>query len=690
MLLPVNHKFVTSLYSFHKYFELIKTPLNLIYYCTICTQSLTAKDSICDKCKTETKVGYYIHVPLIDQIRCLYARPGFVDLLSYRHRRTKKVPENIEDIYDGSLYKSISGLLTSLLDITFTWNADGISLYKSSSYQIWPMYFSINELPPELRHKEENLILGGLAFGYEKPHVNILLQPIHEELKCLREGVEVLVHGKEVPDKVKCFVLGGTADAPAKATFMRMTQFNGHNGCHCCYAKGEKSERTGNVFVYPFEENLTPRSKEAYCEDLKTLSNGIKGPTYLFWMVWPFFMLSTAIDVMHCIYLGLCRQLFTLWCSPEYLKLVFGKNAEKKPLLEVLSKIFCNFRAPHYLDRPPRSLKHVNYFKASEFRTWLYSTALPVFEKYMQEPYLGNFKKLVCGVALLNQESVSNSDIELARKILTSFVRQFQELYGLRNMSFNCHCVLHLADTVLMFGPLWVSSCFPFENINGLLARLVHGTRYAGCQIQSNLGILRKIPSMINSLQNNAVRMYCATVMSYRKKLSVSLQLATKTFVIGKIIQDYTFNNIQYLDILRIEFPNSKLNFFFRLKKDGFLYVAEEYVRGIRDSSNVVCKLSTGEKILGSIKIFVRITDCQCVSGVCDHPSWCYALVQRYVFYYPFKVENPPATIFSIVRCTSVADYSVVEISNLNGVCFKMCTDKATFLSLPVNYREME
>ncbi|KAE8741791.1 hypothetical protein FOCC_FOCC012680 [Frankliniella occidentalis] len=353
---------------------------------------LQAKDSVCDKCGTETKVGFYLHVPLIEQLRALYARPGFV----------------------------------------------------------WPIYFSINELPPEVRHKEENLLLGGIAFGNEKPHPNLLMKPIYEELKCLENGVEVLVHGKESPDKVKCFLLCGTADAPAKAIFMRMTQFNGFHGCHCCYTKGEKSDQTG-------QENLEPRSKDQYKEDLQNLSYGVKGPTYLYWM-------------------------------------------------------------------------------ASEFRTWLFGTALPVFEQHMKEPYFGHFKKLVCGIGLLNQASVSVSDVQLAREILTSFVRQTQELFGLRNMSYNMHCVLHLPDTVLSLGPLWVSSCFAFENVNGVLSRLVHGTRFAGSQIQSNLGLLRKIPSIINSLQNNVVKSYCSKVMSYRRQLAITLKLASKTFVIGKIV----------------------------------------------------------------------------------------------------------------------------------------------------------
>lgn len=91
--------------------------------------------------------------------------------------------------------------------------------------------------------------------------------------------------------------------------------------------------------------------------------------------------------------------------------------------------------------------------------------------------------------------------------------------------------------------------------------------------------------------------------MSYRRTLSVTLQLAPKTFIVGKIIREHVFSHPSHLDFIRNEFPQSQLNFFFSLKKNGFLYVAEKYGRGIRDSLNVICKVSNDEKIFGCVKI---------------------------------------------------------------------------------------
>lgn len=44
-------------------------------------------------------------------------------------------------------------------------------------------------------------------------------------------------------------------------------------------------------------------------------------------------------------------------------------------------------------------------------------------------------------------------------------------------MSASVHGLLHLPDAVRDLGPLWSHSCFPFENANGELLKLCHGSQ---------------------------------------------------------------------------------------------------------------------------------------------------------------------------------------------------------------------
>ena len=85
------------------------------------------------------------------------------DLLSYRQTRKKNEQNNIEDVLDGRLYKAHyaddgyfkgtedskkKGVLHISLQII---NTDGVALFRSSTFSIWPVYYLINELPPNCR-----------------------------------------------------------------------------------------------------------------------------------------------------------------------------------------------------------------------------------------------------------------------------------------------------------------------------------------------------------------------------------------------------------------------------------------------------------------------------------------------------------------------------------------------------------
>ena len=52
---------------------------------------------------------------------------------------------------------------------------DGVPLFRSSSFSMWPLHFKINELPLRLRNNLNNKILGGVWFGSKKPAVNAFL-----------------------------------------------------------------------------------------------------------------------------------------------------------------------------------------------------------------------------------------------------------------------------------------------------------------------------------------------------------------------------------------------------------------------------------------------------------------------------------------------------------------------------------
>lgn len=112
--------------------------------------------------------------------------PEFVHGLRYRFERLKRNNKNIEDVYDGSLHQSKcgpGGFLSKEYNLSLKLNTDGVAIFHSSQFGVWPLFFLVNELPPLLRRSSRFRIFGGLWFGEEKPFFSTFLKPFVETLK---------------------------------------------------------------------------------------------------------------------------------------------------------------------------------------------------------------------------------------------------------------------------------------------------------------------------------------------------------------------------------------------------------------------------------------------------------------------------------------------------------------------------
>ncbi|XP_043474045.1 uncharacterized protein LOC122506114 [Leptopilina heterotoma] len=309
---PEPNHCVQSLYTFKNYFEELKSPINRHFYCTDCLNNLDDKNSQCAICGSVGKSNYFMTISVISQLRAMYARNGFKEKLNYRHNRVKLFPDNIEDIYDGSIYHELNEpgeLLSDANNISFTWYTDGVQVFNKSKFSFWPFYLVINELPYSERFKKENLILAAMWFGEEKPSANMFLLPLYDELMEIKTGVDFKLFGQEELVNVKGIIICGTCDLPAKAKFLNMMQYNGKCGCPKCKQEGK---RVNNTQVYPYKRNMAMRTEEETLEQAETVTNkpicGVKGPTILSLLVYKWIQ-TTAIDAMHCVFEGIMKAL---------------------------------------------------------------------------------------------------------------------------------------------------------------------------------------------------------------------------------------------------------------------------------------------------------------------------------------------------------------------------------------------
>ena len=78
----------------------------------------------------------------------MYKRKDFYNSLQQRFYRPMHPPGIIRQIYDSSLYREWieNGFLSNPNNISLSWYADGIPVFKSYKINVWPIYLTINKL----------------------------------------------------------------------------------------------------------------------------------------------------------------------------------------------------------------------------------------------------------------------------------------------------------------------------------------------------------------------------------------------------------------------------------------------------------------------------------------------------------------------------------------------------------------
>lgn len=383
LVLPVQNILCKTLHNYKQFFKKLRNPLVYHYYCHHCLGTVEHNQAVCPNefCQTpcNKKENYFLEIPVITQLQNLFSQDGFYRSLQERFSRNM-ASGTYEDIYDGKLYKSYvenNGPLNHPENISFTFNTDGASVFKSSNVSIWPIYLIVNELPYHLRMKKENMLLAALWFGNQKPSMATFLKPFIDSMKILSNGVQCFS-----PDKgeflCKGFVLACTADLPARSLLCNSNQFNGAYSCWKCLQKGITAKvGKGHTHVYPFVPD-SPKGPARTCKTIvedskkacqtRTVINGIKGPTWL--MLLPNFNIlhGICIDYMHGIALGVQKLMLRLWFAPDFSKYSFSFSN----LVCVVDKQLSYIRPTLDISRLPRTISsELKYWKASEYRSFL-------------------------------------------------------------------------------------------------------------------------------------------------------------------------------------------------------------------------------------------------------------------------------------------------------------------------------
>ena len=144
-------------------------------------------------------------------------------------------------------------------------------------------------------------------------------------------------------------------------------------------------------------------------------------------------------DHMHCIFQGVTKKLLTIWFDVDYR----NHPSSQLPFTHIVDERLKRLTPPPFINRMPRKVSEISYWKASELETFLLVYSLPVLANIMDEEYFEYHILLVHAISFLNFSSISDGMVETARRLLTEYVMRFEYLYGKKCMTCNVYLNEH-------------------------------------------------------------------------------------------------------------------------------------------------------------------------------------------------------------------------------------------------------
>ncbi len=535
-----------------------------------------------------------------------------------RKNKSKNIDKTKKsEIYTGECYQANevqSFLRKSEYNFTMSYGTDGVSVYESSPYSIWPIFCTINEL--DFDEKSYFLSLSTLWHGTSKPNPNAFLVPfVKESQRLYDEGFKWKDVNGIVRTSRVMFLLC-TADAPARSMLANMTQHNGEYGCGLCFNPGirvRKGDGTAQAFdnvpcAFRDKESFTQAAGLAI-ETGKAIL-GVKGPSKV--NLVPRFDISKAFipDYMHSVLLGIVKQFIIMWKS-DCTSLYYIQNFE-----ECIDKVLLKVCPTDEILRNYRSMaKYGRDWKASEFRNFLlFYSPLALFH-LLPTAHYKHWMLLVKSFWLLLGKNISNENINISRRLLSQFASETKKLYGLKSMSYNLHLLTHVSDFVRDWGSPWAYSAFLYENAGGFIKQLFHGSKHISVQMFQHFiarGKLRifsrkyisddaPIVSELYNRLDSPLRPYAnlngtqlfgrVEILNISERIFLAIQLEI-TSIINRTC--YGFTSFQ------------------RLKFKGRTYSTARYCEGFKRNNSVVQLLTGPSEIYTIFDIFEVSRECIC------------------------------------------------------------------------------
>ena len=592
-----------SVHHLMAYVEKFAIPVKEVrhFYCFPLMHSVNPKNSPCgfNGCES-VDIRVFYELPIDQQIRYLFEQRGLARVIDKYAEKRANMRDKICDVSDGSEYIRVWQGVVAKYKLTLILNTDGVDPYNSSSAKLWPFMFTFVEVPPHLR--SSFTIVWGIWFDkHKKPDMNLYLKPFVSALEIINgEGGVTWKHpeSNEVhrsPIRAPVII----ADAPARAAVLNMQEHQSKYACNTCEQKttklpappvveGQKRKNRLRRFLFKEQpallrthERMKDQGRYALRHGLQN-KKGMKGDTVI--SDAPRLDLSTCVlaEYMHSILKGIVLQICYLWFFVRG-DWYIGDH------LDEINHFLCNdIHPPDYLTRLPRALLYFSYFKANELRALLLYYSPVIASRYMDEKYVQHWLLFVGAIFLLLQESISEDDLLTAEAMLRLFVRDIGALYGDKHYTYNMHMLTHLVLYVRRWGPLWSTSAFLFESFNGVLSKMIHGSKNEGKELVNQIFLAQAVQMLRNVVNEGTYESSIGGIKIHGRHLSARCLTPVESLCLK-------------------DFDTRSVRFFGRVSVGRELYSSEEYEKDKKRNNSWVECVHGGRKHFGRINVFCTL-----------------------------------------------------------------------------------
>lgn len=402
--------------AFISHFQFDPYQSSRIFYCSECQfdYGSTAQESNvpCPICKSKEK-DFFVSIPVEPQVRDLVQEYAS-EIEEYgRYIKEHAIADVMRGDYAQRILKQHSRPC-----LTLSVNTDGAATYRCTTQKpLYPVFVTLNNLPPKLRFSKHNLMLCGIWLSKGEPNTNLLFKYLCLELRRLQQ--DGLTIGSTT---FSVLLLQVNLDSVARCKVQNIKQYNGSHGCTYCLHPGEMKASNFSR-CYPYLENVSKREDTSTRRLMNKIAStgteelGVMGKTVFTFL--PNFDVIACFppDYMHSVLLGAMKQLWSLWTESEHHKQPFYIGNRLK---DIESRIL-NFRPPSAFPRYPRQLNEYKKFKANEWEPILIHYMYPALVDILPEQYMDHVMLLSSSIYQLLDPKLNETVVSTCEKNWTYF-----------------------------------------------------------------------------------------------------------------------------------------------------------------------------------------------------------------------------------------------------------------------------